>query len=144
MRKTNLYQLNNKEFGKEVLLDKIEESKYRILEFGKFKPILNGGNIVHNSIAEIFQKYVPEQIEAVNNVIIWRKSTSETWTNYSEIEVKNHLDVETYENAEFDGFRIYQLYYDVICISSSLKDKLISEYVNVDELNFINDWPTYA
>lgn len=144
MRKSNLYQLNNKKVAKGVLLDKIEENKYRILEFGEFMPILNGGNLVNNSIAEILQKYVPEQIESVKKVIIWRKSTSETWTNYCEIEVKNHLDLETYESAEFDGFRIYQLYYDAICISPSLKDKLISEYANVDELDFINDFPNYA
>ena len=144
MSKSYLYQLYNKELGKKVLVDKIEENKYRILEFGIFKPILNGGFLVNNSIVRIFQKYVPEQIQTVREVIIWRKSTNETWTNYSEIELKNHLDLETYKNVELDGYKIYNLYNDIICVSSLLKDKLISEYENLDELEFNNDWPCYG
>jgi hypothetical protein len=144
MNKPNLYWLKNKSIEKDILLDKVNDGKFRVLEFGKFQPILCGGILIDNSIAEVFQKYVPEQIGSINKVIIWRKSTAETWANYSEIQIKNHLDLKTFKSAKFDGFRIHQLYYDAIYISSDLKDKLISECEKVNELEFINERPLYA
>lgn len=144
MNKPNLYWLKNKSIEKQVLLDKVNDGKFHVLEFGNFQPILCSGTLIDNSIAAVFLKYVPDQIGLVNKVIICRKSTEETWVNYSEIEIKNHLDLETFKNAKFDGFRIYQLYYDAIYISSDLKDKLISECEKVNELEFINERPLYA
>jgi len=144
MNKPNLYWIKNKSTEKQVLLDKVNDGKFRVLEFGNFQPILCGGTLIDNSIAEVFIKYVPDQIGSVKKVIIWRKSTEEVWNNYSEIEIKNHLDLETFKNAKFDGFKIHQLYYDAIFISSDLKNKLISECEKVNELEFIDEIPLYT
>ncbi|MFK7000279.1 hypothetical protein V3Q90_05575 [Flavobacterium oreochromis] len=142
---TNLFLFTNKRsFEKEVQLDKISETKYRILEYGEFRPILHGGKIIENAIAEILIKHVPEQISSITKITIWRKSTNETWDNYSELKLKNHLDLVSFKNANSDGLKIYQLFYDSLYISSDLKDKIISEYQSVNSINFINKWPTHA
>lgn len=135
---------NYRNFNKEVVLDRISDGKFRVLEFGDLKPILYGGNLVSNAIAVIFKKYVPEQIDSVKNVTIWRKSTGETWTNYSEIRFKNQLDLENFEKVAFDRLRVYQLMHDHIYISKELMDKFMSEYVNIEELEFENNWPIYG
>ena len=125
MNKPTLYWLTNHDYNheKEVLVDKISEGKYRVLEFGKFKPILCSGCLVDNSIAVVLSKYVPDQIGKVNKVTIWRKATDQTWTNYSEIEIKNALDLENFNTAEHDGFRIYLLMYNDIYIFFGIKGK---------------------
>lgn len=145
MNKSELYWLKNKnDIEKDVIVDKIENGKFRVLEYGKFHPILCGGYLVDNSIAEILQKYVPEQIESSNKVIIWRKATDETWNNYSELQIKNHLDLKEFESAKFDGLRVYQLMHNQIYISSELKEKFISECKKILELEFSTEWPLYA
>ena len=146
MDKSNLYWLTNKEdyCEKTVIVDKINENKYRVLEFGQFKPILHGGHLIDNSIAAILNKYAADQITAINQVIIWRKSTDETRTDYSEIELKHQLDLETFKTAVYDGYRIYLLMDNQIYISAALMDKLISEYGKANELGFIKEWPLYA
>lgn len=145
MYKTELYWLKNRnDTEKDVVVDKIEEEKFRVLEFGKFYPILNHGYLVDNSIAEVLQKYVAEQIELVKKVTIWRKSTDEVWHNYSEIQIKNHLDLQKFKSAKFDGYRIYHLMYNDIYVSHELKDKLIAESGKANEIEFINEWPMYA
>lgn len=145
MNKPNLYWLTNKNREKEVHVDKINDNKYSVLEFGAFKPIITSTLVlVDNSIAAILHKYVSEQISPSNKVTIWRKSTDETWTNYSEIEVSNKLDLESFENAKYDGFRIYQLPFNELYISAALKEKIESEYERSIELDFTNDWPQYA
>ena len=146
MDKPNLYWLTNHEYylEKVVLVDKLSDEKYRVLEFGKFKPILQSGILVDTRIAEILSKYVPDQIDSVNKVTIWRKSTDETWNNYSKIEIKHNLNLENFKSAKYDGFRIYLLMFNEIYISSALKEKLIAEYEKINELDFINEWPKYA
>lgn len=145
MNKPELYLLTNKNNNeKDVIVDKIEEGKFRVLEFGKFHPILNNGYLIDNSIAEILKKYVSEQIEFAKNVIIWRKATNETWNNYSEIKIKNHLNLEQFKSAEFNGNRIYHLMNNDIYISSELKNKLISDCKKINELEFIKELPLYA
>lgn len=147
MEKSNLFCLTDNDNGhheREVLLDKMSDQKFRVLEFGKFKPVLCNGTLVEESIAEVLQKYVPDQIGQVTPVIIWRKSTDETWTNYCEIEVRNHLDLDNFGNARYDGYRIYHLMYDSLYISPALKDKFILEHKKIDGLNFVNEWPTYG
>ena len=58
--------------------------------------------------------------------------------------MKNHLDLENFKNAEFEGFKIYQLFYDSIYISQALKDKLVSECEKLNDLDFIREFPRYA
>ncbi|MCB9261275.1 MAG: hypothetical protein H6607_02710 [Flavobacteriales bacterium] len=144
----NLFALENQcdpnKFGKEVHLDKISDDMYRVSEFGIFKPILEGGNLVDNSIAEILCKYVADQISSIKEVKIWRKSTDETWNNYSEIIYKNHLNLKNIKRVKSDGFRIYQLYFDRIYVSSNLKEKLILECEKSDKLEFDNEFPMYV
>jgi hypothetical protein len=145
MHKPELYWIRNKYYTeKEVLVDKIGENKFRILEFGKFYPILSQGCLIDNCIAEVLQKYVPEQIELLKKVTIWRKATNEIWSNYSEIQIKNHLDLKEFESAKFDGFRIYHLMHNDIYVSSELKEKLLAEYGSASEIEFVNEWPKYA
>lgn len=146
MDKTKLYWLTNHEDYREksVITDKISEHKYRVLEFGKFKPILNDIQLIDNSVVEILKKHASDQIEVINRVAIWRKSTDEVWTNYSEIVLKNNLTLKSFPDAKHDGFRIYLLMNDRIYISSDLMDKLISECEKINELDFIKDWPLYG
>ena len=49
-----------------------------------------------------------------------------------------------FEKAAFDRLRVYQLMFDGIYISLELRDKFISEYKNIEELEFTNDWPAYG
>jgi hypothetical protein len=146
MDKSNLYWLRNHEdyLDKDLLLYELSGSNYRIFQFGKFKPILHNGLLVENRIAEILTKYVGDQIRFTNKATIWRKSTDEKWTNYSEIGIKNNLELDNFQNAKYDGLRIYSLMYEHIFISSELKEKLIAEYEKINELDFINDCPLYG
>ncbi len=145
MNKSELYWLKNKnDIEKDVIVDRIENGKFRVLEYGKFYPILCGGYLVDNSITEILLKYVPEQIESSNKVMIWRKATDETWNNYSELHIKNHLDLEDFEDAKFDGLKIYLLMHNQIFISSELKEKFISECKKIQEIEFSNEYPLYV
>jgi len=145
MNKSELYWLKNKnDIERDVIVDKIENGKFQVLEYGKFYPILNNGYLIENSIAEILKEYVPEQIGSMKKVTVWRKATDEVWDNYSEIQIKINLNLEQLKNAKFDDYRIYHLMHNDIYISSKLKDKLIAECEKANELEFANDWPKYA
>jgi hypothetical protein len=141
-----LYKLVNKNYylEKEVLVDKFGQDSYRVLEFGKFYPILGNGYLIENSVAEILEKYVFEQIGFMNNVTVWRKATNQVWDNYSEISLKNHLRLDELTGASSDGYRIYHLVHDAIYVSTALKDRLMEECSIADELEFTNEWPLYG
>ena len=148
MKKFQLYWLTNFEYyrDKEVLLLQLEDNKYYVREFGKFKPILNaaGAILVENQLAAIFQKYAADQIESVQNVTIHRRATDETWANYVSIVFKHDLEVQKFENADSDGVKIYTFMNNEIYVTSALKNKIELEYKDLKEIEFINEIPLVA
>lgn len=144
MRESNLFNLKNKILGGNILLNKISDDTYRILEFGEFKPMLANGHLIENSLAEILKKYVSDQIYSFKKVAIWRKATNETRNDYIEINFTNNINLENFNEAEFDGFRIYKLLNESIYVSPSLKEKIVQEYEKISELEFENREPLYV
>jgi hypothetical protein len=83
-----VYEVSNLEKS-EINLWKTNEDQFRIIEYGLLTPILIGLDytLIDKTYITVFEKLLSDEIE-IKPVLITRKSTSEEWNNYYEIDIK--------------------------------------------------------
>jgi hypothetical protein len=123
-------------------LIKLKDERYQVSEIGTFRNLLDGYGcaLIENKIADILKKYVSEQID-LKQVIIFRRATKEEWTNYSELIMKNKIEINEYYQTESSGLNIYGILNGLIYVSADLKELIENELTDLSDLEFKRGLP---
>ena len=133
------------EYVKEVSLIKLKDGRYQVSEMGVFRNIINGHEhtLVENKIVDILKKYISSQIEIIP-ITIFRRATNEKWINYSELIIKNQIDLKEYYNTNSNGVNIYIIKGVGIYVSNDLKNILKKELIDDSDIEYKIGLPLMA
>ena len=118
-----IYNVKNR-YASGVSLWRVDETKFQITNYDKL-PILITGNdytLIRKEYSTVFETLLKEEIEILN-VIIFRKATSETWDNYCELKIKNHINPDNINLADYLHDSVWQFEHNLF-VNSEIKEEL--------------------
>jgi len=129
-----IWNIVNKNYGR-MKLWKSVNGEFRIIEMGAFKPLLTGSDytLLDEKFISVFEDLLADEIEFKRAKII-RKRTGETWSNYFELDIKEHINPEKIKIIDTSFERIWQYQHHVF-ISSELKERFINLGKNIFNFN---------
>lgn len=135
------YHVSNKEASR-LRLWRVEDSKFRIVEYDNTIPILTNVDytLIENQLSKPFEYLLKDQIEIIP-ALIERKATNEKWDNYVELKIKNHISPENVNYVDTYGINVWQYSHELF-VSPELKKEL--ELIANGRLTFSEGFSLFA
>ncbi len=136
-----IYNLSNSAPGQPSLWQ-VSEKEYTVHEYREFTDLICGGHptLIHNNYLSVFAQVSEDQLE-IKPVKIIRKSTNETWENYSLLIITNHISQKNIDTLEPSGLKIWDHHCHPF-VSAELKLKL--EELPFNKLSFSEGFSMWA
>ena len=118
-----IYNTSSKEVSG-IKLWRIDAKTFRILQFGKFTPLMTGSDytIVAKALLSAFDELLFEEVE-VKPIRIIRKATGEQWNDFFELNIKEHIDPDKIKIVDENEQSVWQ-YNHHLFVSEPIKKKL--------------------
>jgi len=118
-----IYNVSNR-YTSGISLWRVDKTKFQITNFDKLTILITGSDytLIRKEYSKVFETLLKEEIE-ISEVIIFRKATSETWDNYCELKIKNHINPNNINLADYLHESVWQYEHNLF-VSSETKEEL--------------------
>lgn len=135
------YHVISKE-SSNLRLWRIENSRFRIVEYDKMIPLLRNTDytLIEERLSKPFDYFLKNQLE-VTAASIERKSTNEKWDDYVELKIRNYINPTNINHIDTYGINVWQYNHELF-VSPELKKEL--ELVAEGSLSFAEGFSLFG